>query len=142
MAAAVDPAVPHYVYLNIRLREEYRPVITYLCHYGDTDEMFLGGGLVANDETPYAAVARYLKELGGFILDQHTRFHLVSVTEDVMNYEVVKISLFLVDLPFSECTRYFRTAGHAMNMARHLTEKLNDTEENLPPSTVDCEMLG
>ena len=51
MAGVVDPAVPHYVYLNIRLREEYRPMLTYLCHYGDIYEMFLIGGLVADGET-------------------------------------------------------------------------------------------
>ena len=101
MVAVVDPAVPHYVYLHIRLREEYRLMLTYLCHYGDTNDMYLIGGQVADGETPHAAVARYLKELGGFILNSYTRFHLVKVVEDVMNYEVVKISLFLVDLPFS-----------------------------------------
>ena len=29
-----------------------------------------------------------------------------------------------------------------MNMARHLTEKLKDEETELPPSTVDCDLLG
>ena len=82
-------------------------MLTYLCHYGETDDMYLIGGQVAGGETPHAAVARYLKELGGFILNSHTRFHLVKVIEDVMNYEVVKISLFLVDLPFSQCNTFF-----------------------------------
>ena len=100
MAVVVDPADPHYVYLHIRLRDDYRKVLTYLCHYGDTDDMFLVGGMVANSETPHVAVARYLKELGGFILNSNTRFHLVKVIEDVMNYDVVKISLFLVDFTF------------------------------------------
>ena len=97
MAAVVDLAVPYYVYLHIRLREEYRPMLSYLCHYGDTNDMFLIGGLVAGGETPHAVAARYLKELGGFILNSNTRFHLVKVIEDVMNYDLVKISLFLVD---------------------------------------------
>ena len=69
--------------------------------------MFLIVGLVADGETPHATVARYLKELGGFILNSNTRFHLVKVIEDVMNYDVVKISLFLVDLPFSQCNNFF-----------------------------------
>ena len=91
MAAVVDPGVPRYVYLNIRLRDDYRKVLTYLYHYGDTDYMFLVGGVVANVETPHAVVARYLKKLGGCILlNSNIRFHLVKVIEDVMNYDVVK----------------------------------------------------
>ena len=68
--ASTMPSVPEYVYLVIRIELPRDPKmfspLTILCHYGETDDVFLAGGLVNVGETPIATVLRHCRQLMGF----------------------------------------------------------------------------
>ena len=118
--------VPHFVHLNSRMKNDYRRVMLFLCHYGDTNGMFLLGGLDAAGETPHAVVAMYLKELGGLILNHNKKFYLVKVVEHVINYDTVNILLCVLDYHWHQCYNMFRCSYRASNMVDRVTTYLTE----------------
>jgi hypothetical protein len=68
------------------------------CHYGETDDAFLIGGLVEPNETLMAGAIRHCRRLVDFCLKPNHRLYLAKVINGLVNHEPVKISIYVVDV--------------------------------------------
>jgi hypothetical protein len=68
------------------------------CHYGETDDAFLIGGLVEHDETLTTCVIRHCRRLVGSSPGPSQRLYLAKVINGLVNYEPVKISIYVMDV--------------------------------------------
>ena len=69
-----------------------------LCCYGDTNDVFLIGGLVDIVETPIAADSRHYRQLINFVLVPHGHdclFKILKVLKDLMPS---RISMYILDV--------------------------------------------
>jgi len=149
------PSVLEYVYLVIRTEFSNDPKIfsplTILCYYGETDDVFLVGGLVSACETPIAAVLRHCRQLIGFELARNYPMFLCNVIEGFKDHESIKIYVYCTDV-FSEGLR-FRHSHDASRLADSIhrflrTAAIEAQEEHpsplpepLPPATIGCTQL-
>jgi hypothetical protein len=92
------PPIRKYVYVPIRLKMlgKINGIVhgTLLCHYGETNDAFLVGGLVKPSETLMTGAIRHYRHLVNFRLAQNDRLYLVKTMNGFMDHEPVKISFF------------------------------------------------
>ena len=92
----VVPPIPNYVYILIRLKMsgKINGIVqgTLLCHYGETNDAFLVGGLVQPPETLTACDIRLCCHLLNFRLAQNDRLYLVKTMDGFMDHELFKIT--------------------------------------------------
>ena len=91
----------NYVYVIIRLKmsENINGIASSLfCHYGETDDAFLIGGLVEHDETLTSRVIRRCRRLVGFSRGPNQRFYLAKVINGLVHHEPDKISIYIMDV--------------------------------------------
>ena len=106
-SATVDSTVVRdYAYIICRLKfdkeSNYHPSSLF-CHYGDTNDVFPIGGLVDIDETPIAAILRYLRELTSFRLARNFPMFLCNVISGFKEHEPIKINLYVTDMLWDHC---------------------------------------
>ncbi len=85
----------NYVYIIIRLKmsENLNGIdVSLLCHYGETDDAFLIGGLVGPEETLTTSVIRHCKRLVGFSPGPNQQFYLAKVIDGLVNQRIEHIS--------------------------------------------------
>ena len=68
------------------------------CHYGETDDAFLIGGLVEPAETLMASAIRHCRRLVDFHLKPNHRLYLAKVINGLVNHEPVEIYIYVVDV--------------------------------------------
>jgi len=97
--------IPNYVYALIRFKMPYKidDIIpdTLLCPYGETNDVFLVGGLVQPGETLMAGAIHHCRHLVNFCLAPNDRLYLVKDLDGFMDHEPFKILLFFIDVHFS-----------------------------------------
>ena len=87
----------NYVYVVIRLKmlESINGISCSLfCHYCETDDAFLIGGLVEPNETLTASVIRHCRRLVDFCPKPNQGFFLAKVINGLVDHEPVKISIY------------------------------------------------
>ena len=93
------PSIPNYVYVLIRLimSNNINGIVqgTLPCHYGETNDAFLVGGLAQPCETLEAGAIRHCRHLVNFCLAQNDSLYLVKAMDGFMDHEHVKASFFL-----------------------------------------------
>jgi hypothetical protein len=101
---------PEYVYVGIRIKivVDYNQIIpdVVVCHYGETYDVFLIGGLVLPNETWVVCALRHRSHLVWFHFPEHQRLYLYHVFDGTINQESAKIFMFVMDVTMSE------TLGH------------------------------
>ncbi len=84
------PSAHDYVYIIVRLKftknNKSVSLSSLFCHYGDSNDVFLIGGLVSIGETPIATILRYLRELAGFRVARNFYMFLCNVISDYKEY--------------------------------------------------------
>jgi hypothetical protein len=68
------------------------------CHYGETDDAFLIGGLLEPNETLTASAIRHCRRLVDFSPRPNQRFYLAKVINGLVNHEAVMISIYVIDV--------------------------------------------
>jgi len=93
-------AIMRFIILRLKFTENNKSLAlsSLFCHYGDTNNVFLIGGLVGIDETPIAATLRYLRELASFRLARNFPMSLCNVIAEYKEYEPIKINFFVIDV--------------------------------------------
>ena len=67
MASSTSQSQYVYVIIRLKLSESINGIAGSLfCHYGETDDAFLIGGLIDHDESLTTGVVRHCKRLVGF----------------------------------------------------------------------------
>ena len=115
------------------------------CHYGETDDAFLIGGVVEPNETLIASVIRHCRRLVDFSRKPSHRLYLAKVINGLANHEPVKISIYVMDVLFKELC--WRTRHHTPRMATLIVDHLNDIEASyevqpglLPPVKISTSL--
>ncbi len=88
----------NYVYVIIRLKMSEsinRIAGSLFCHYGETDDAFLIGGLVEPNETLASTAICHCRRLVDFCPGPNQRFYLAKVINGLGNHEQVKISIYV-----------------------------------------------
>jgi hypothetical protein len=96
------------------------------CHYGETDDAFLNGGLIDPNETLMAGAIRHCRRLVDFRLRPNHRLYLAKVINGFVNNEPVKISIYVVDIIYKDLC--WRARQHTPRMATLTIDHLNDIE--------------
>jgi hypothetical protein len=68
------------------------------CHYGETEEAFLIGGVVERNETLMASDIRHCRRLVDFRLKPSHRLYLAKVINCLVDHKPVKIFIYVVDV--------------------------------------------
>ena len=152
-SSSAVPAVREYVYIVCRLKftmdiSSLTPSSLF-CHYGETNDIFPVGGLVDIDETPIAAILRYLRELTGFRLANGFPMFPINAIDGYKDHEPIKIRLFVTDVLWDHCR--YRNNYNALTMANKLIADKANFDEHLivgvglgainpdaVPTTVEC----
>ena len=80
--------------INVRRNQRYCLGHSF-CHYGETNNAFLVGGLVHLSETLMASAIHYCRHLVNFGLEHNDRLYLVKTTDGFMDHEhAIIIKLF------------------------------------------------
>ena len=119
----------NYVYIMIRLKmsENLNGIVVSLrCHYGETDDAFLIGGLVGHEETLTASVIRHCKRLVSFSPGPNQRFYLAKVIDGLVNHEPVKIYIYVIDVLYNNL--HWRARNHTPRMATLIVDHLNEIQ--------------
>ena len=69
-----------------------------LCHYGETDDVFLIGGGVESNKTLMANAIRHCRRLVDFHLKPSHRLYLATIINSLVNHEPVKIYIYVIDV--------------------------------------------
>ena len=72
------------------------------CHYGETDDVFLIGGLVEPNDTLMASAICHCRRLDGFYLKPNHRLYLTRAIHGMVDHEPVKISIFVIDVFYKD----------------------------------------
>ena len=83
----------NHVYVIIRLKMSeniYGLASSMFCHYGETDDVFLIGGLVEPNETLMASGIRHCRRLVDFRLKPSHRLYLAKVINGLVDHEPFK----------------------------------------------------
>ena len=79
MASSTSQSQYVHVIIRLKMSESINGIAGSLfCHYGETDDAFLIGGLIDQDETLTAGVVRHCKRLVGFNPGLGQRFYLAK----------------------------------------------------------------
>jgi len=84
----------NHVYVIIRLKMSesiYGLAGSLFCHHGETDDVFLIGGLVEPNETLMASDISHCRRLVEFRLKPSHRLYLANVINGLVDHEPVKI---------------------------------------------------
>ena len=99
MASKIPP-VPNYVYIVIRIKmpKGLGGIIggVLFCHRGETNDVFLIGGLVYSDETLMASAIGHCRHLVNFRFTQNNCSYLAKALNGFMNHEYIKITIFYI----------------------------------------------
>jgi len=96
------------------------------CHYGETNDAFLIGGLVEPNETLTAGAIRHCRRLVDFTLMPNHRLYLAKIINGLVNHEPVKISIYVIDVPYKDLC--WRARHHTPTMATLIVDHLNEIE--------------
>jgi hypothetical protein len=97
--------------------------------YGETNDVFPVGGLADIDETPIAAILRYLRELTGFRLANIFPMFPINIIDCYKDHEPIKIRLFVTDVLWDRCR--YRNIYNALTIANKLIADRADLNEHL-----------
>ena len=142
MASSTSQSQYVYVIIRLKMSESINGIAGSLfCHYGETDDAFLIGGLIDHDETLTAGVVRHCKRLVGFNPGPGQRFYLAKAINGLVNHEPVKISIFVMDVLYTNLR--WRARHHTPRMATLIVNHMNEVETSyegqpgpLPPVEV------
>jgi hypothetical protein len=119
----------NYVYVIIRLKmsKSINGIAGSLfCHYGETDDAFLIGGLVEPNETLTPSAIRHCRRLVNFCRRTNQRFYLAKVINGLVNHELVKISIYVIDVLYKDL--FWRARHHIPRMATLTVDHLIEIE--------------
>jgi len=88
--ASLGPQTRNHVYVIIRLnmsKHVYGIVGSMFCHYGETDDAFLIGGLVEPNETMMASAIRDCRQLVNLCLKPNHRLYLTNIINALIDHE-------------------------------------------------------
>jgi hypothetical protein len=152
-SSSAVPPVREYVFIVCRLKltndiKSLTPSSLFY-HYGETNGIFAVGGLVDSDETPIAAILRYLRELTTFRLANNFPMFPINIIDGYKDHEPIKIRLFVTDVLWDHCR--YRYSYNALPMANKLIADKASLYEHLiggvglgavnpdaVPTTVEC----
>ena len=101
MASSTSQSNHVYVIIRLKMSDNVNGLVGSLfCHYGEIDDAFLIGGLVWPNETLMASVIRNCRRLVDFHLKPSHRLYLAKVINGLVYHEMVKISIYVVDVLF------------------------------------------
>jgi hypothetical protein len=66
-----------------------------LCHYSETDDVFLIGGSIEPTETLMASAIHHCRRLVDFRLKPYHRLYLAKIIDGLVDHEPVKIHITL-----------------------------------------------
>ena len=79
-----------YVIIRLKLSENVNGLACSLfCHYGETNDAFLIGGLVEPDETLMTSAIRYCRQLVDLCFKPNHRLYLAKVIHGLVDHEPV-----------------------------------------------------
>jgi len=119
----------NYVYVIIRLKmsESFNGIAGSLfCHYSETDDLFLIGGLVESNKTSMASDILHYRRLVDFHIRPNYRLYLAKVINGLVHHEPVKISIYVVDVLYKDLC--WRARHHTSRKATLIVDHLNDIE--------------
>ena len=119
----------NYVYVIVRLKmsESINGIaVSLFCHYGETDDAFLIGGLVEPNETLTTSAIRHCIRIVDFSPRPNQRFYLAKVINGLVNHELVKISIYVMDVLYNNL--HWRARHHTPRMATRTVDHLNEVE--------------
>ena len=96
------------------------------CHYGETDDAFLIGGLVEPNDTLTSSVIRHCRRLIVFCPKPNQRFYLARVINGLVDHEPVKLSIYVIDVLYKDL--HWRSRHHTPRMATLIVDHLNEIE--------------
>ena len=103
MSSSTSQSNHVYVIIKLKMLESINAIVGCLfCHYNETDDVFIIGGLVEHNETLMASVIRHCKRLVDFHLRPNHRLYLAKVINGLVNDEPVYISIYVVDLLYKD----------------------------------------
>jgi hypothetical protein len=121
-----------YNVVRLKFKEDIKSLASssLFYHYGDSNDVFLIGGLVGIGGTPIATILRYLRELAGFRLARKFPMFVCNVISGNKEHEPIKISLFVIDILWDHLK--YRNNYHASTMGNNiLADKFTHTCANL-----------
>ena len=114
-----------YVIIKLKMSKSINGIAGSLfCHYGETDDAFLIGGLVEPNETLTASVIRHCRRLVEFCPRPNQRLYLAKVINGLVDHEPVKISIYVIDVLYKDLCR--RSRDHTPRMATLTVDHLNE----------------
>ena len=72
------------------------------CHYRETDDAFLIGGLVEPNETWMASAILHCRRLVDFCPRPSQRLYLAKAINGLVNHEPVDISIYVIDVLYKD----------------------------------------
>jgi hypothetical protein len=96
------------------------------CHYDETDDAFLIGGLVEPNETLTASAIRHCILLVDFCPRPNQPFYVTKVINGMVNHEPDKISIYVIDVLYNGLC--WRARHHTPRMATLTIDHLNEIE--------------
>ena len=100
------------------------------CHYGESDDVFLTGGLVEPNVTLMASVIRHCRRLVDFCLRPNHRLYLAKVINyGLVNHEPFKISIYVIDVLYKDLC--WRARLHTPRIATLTVDHLNEIDASL-----------
>ena len=105
MASTVPPPIPNSVYIVIRLKmaDNVNNIVARgLCwYYGDTyDDVIINDLVHSGDMSTMYSAIRHCRHLVKFRFTQNKRLYLSKVLNRIMDHEIVKISIYVINLNF------------------------------------------
>ena len=95
----------------------------FCCHYGETDDGFLIGGLVEPNESLMASAIRHCRRMVDFRLKPSHRLHLAKIISGLVDHDPVKIYIYAVDVLYKDLRWRFR--HHIPRMATLTVDHFN-----------------
>ena len=88
-----------YVIIRLKMSENINGLAGSLfCHYGETGDAFLIGGMVLPNDTLMANVIRHCRRLVDFRLKASHRLYLAQVINGLVEHEQVRIYIYVMDV--------------------------------------------
>ena len=127
MASSTSQSNNVNVIIRLKMSENLNILVGSLfCHYGETDDAFLIGGVVEPNETLNASAIRHSSRLVDFRLEPSHRLYLARVINGLAYHESVKISIYVMDFRYKDLR--WRARHHTPMMATITVDHLNDIE--------------
>ena len=114
-----------YVIIRLTMSENINGLAgNMLCHYNETDDVFLIGGLVEPNETLIASDIRHCRRLVDFCLKPSHRLYLAKVIKGLVDPEPIKIYIYVVDVLYKDLR--WRARHHTPIMATLIVNNFED----------------